>query len=87
MSGNFLTRLDVEQEIEAGPVLMGSRGPIGRSRIQNVRSSLTLTIEANESTITKVYNAIRATSPDPGQFQLESLQLPEVLAILVSELR
>ncbi len=81
---NHLRDLSVNQEIEAGPMVYSSRGPVRRMQGQITDQSLTLTIDLDDATFRKILNTYRAASQ--GGI-MRPPALPEILAILVSEMR
>jgi hypothetical protein len=69
---NVVLALELNQQIEAGPALCD---------IQNVETTFKLELLVNESTANKLAAAWRDSSP------MNPVALPEILAILVSEMR
>lgn len=80
---NQLRDLAVNQEIEAGPMVYSSRGPVRRMQGQITEQSLTLTIDLDDATFQKILNTYRA-SLGTGRYRPPAL--PEILAILISEM-
>lgn len=83
---NQLRDLAVNQEIEAGPMVYSSRGPVRRMQGQITEQSLTLTIDLDDATFQKILNTYRAAYK-PGAGIVRPPALPEILAILISEMR
>lgn len=82
---NHLRDLSVNQEIEAGPMVYSSRGPVRRMQGQITEQALTLTIDLDDATFRKIMNTYRAAYAGGGIARPPAL--PEILAILISEMR